>query len=422
MGNIQVQQLSSAPERPATAFLSYRREDAEQVKYLQQQLKVRGVRAWRDVTDLPLGGSTEDEIVHAIEEESDAFVIYITQDCLRSDFIWNIEVPKAIERWDRDHAFNIVPILRDVTFNDLQQFCAAHGIRSLTSFNAIRLPDTITGISMDAYNKELRDIARNILKAALNLRLQRVGASSNRSYEPYIYLQTFPFEPPATSLDLDLDWTELFPIKYQLPATEVWEKILFPALDDVKNSLSSKISSRKLHIFVQAHLPAAFALGFALSESAYFTLLLEGRHGSWSTDGTPADSLPLRRLAYTNKGDEHVAIMEIAISRVTAGATARSVTASGLSFKHHIRFELPDGPDNHGVKDASHALAMARQIGKEFRTLHDKEGVSHIHLFAALPAALAVMVGHQINAMGAISLYHYMEKDRLYQPVCTLGK
>ena len=43
-------------ERPATAFLSYAHEDAEEVKYLQQQLNVRGVRAWRDVTDIPLGG------------------------------------------------------------------------------------------------------------------------------------------------------------------------------------------------------------------------------------------------------------------------------------------------------------------------------------------------------------------------------
>jgi len=51
-------------ERPATTFLSYAREDAEEVKYLQQQLNVRGVRAWRDVTDLPLGGSNKDEITH----------------------------------------------------------------------------------------------------------------------------------------------------------------------------------------------------------------------------------------------------------------------------------------------------------------------------------------------------------------------
>jgi len=32
------------------------------------------------------------------------------------------------------------------------------------------------------------------------------------------------------------------------------------------------------------------------------------------------------------------------------------------------------------------------------------------------------MIGNQINAMGAITLYHYLEKDRRYVAVYTLGK
>ena len=45
-----------------------------------------------------------------------------------------------------------------------------------------------------------------------------------------------------------------------------------------------------------------------------------------------------------------------------------------------------------------------------------------VHLFASLPAALAVMVGHQFNALGAITLYHYVQIDEQYIRVCTLGK
>ncbi len=71
---------------------------------------------------------------------------------------------------------------------------------------------------------------------------------------------------------------------------------------------------------------------------------------------------------------------------------------------------------------ALQALAMSLQIGKELRSLYGQGGVTHIHLFAAVPAALAVLIGHQINAMSAITLYHFMEKDRLYVAVCTLGK
>ncbi len=410
-------------ERPATAFLSYAHEDADEVKYLQQHLKVRGVRAWRDVTDLPLGSSNEDEITHAIKEECEAFVIYITPQFLKSDFIWKVEVPAALERREHDHAFNISPILRGVTFDELEQFCAAHGYRSLKGFNGVPLPERTTSANDEAFNKQLRLVAKRILEATLDLRLRRVGADRNRKYEPCIYLRTHEVVPLADSLDLDLDWTELFPSKDELPKEEEWDEVLLPALDDVKNTVNLKTPSHRLHIYVQAHLPAAFALGFAFPASAYLTLLLEGRHGTWSTEGSASIPDPLRHLTYESSGDPNVAVMEIAIATDTALDVTQNLPSLGISYKHRIRFELPGGPDYlTGVKDASHALSMSHQLGRELRRLYNREGVTHLHLFAAIPAALAVMIGHQMNALGAITLYHFLEKGRLYVPVCTLGK
>ena len=176
-------------------------------------------------------------------------------------------------------------------------------------------------------------------------------------------------------------------------------------------------------MFVQAHLPAAFALGFSFPAVAYFTLLIEGRHGTWSSGDFISIPDPLNLLTYEDSGDANVAVMEIAIARDTASGMMRSIQTTGLSYKYHIQFELPSGADHlSGVKDAAQALAMSHQIGRELRRLHDKKGVTHIHLFAALPAALAVMAGHQMNALCAITLYHYIEKDSLYVPICTFGK
>ena len=414
-------QTNPGLERPATTFLSYAREDAEEVKYLQQQLNVRGVRAWRDVTDLPLGGSNKPEIVHAIEQESDAFVLYVTQQSLASDFIWDVEVPAALNRWDSDHSYHIIPILYGVTFGELEQHCAVNGIRSLKEFNGLPLPLKDTRASAEEFNRKLREIATRILEATLTLRLRRAGA--DRRYEPYLYLRTYKFEPPFDSLDLDLNWTDFFPDKDDLPKEKDWEENFIPALDDVKNVLSTKTPSRKLHMFVQAHLPAAFALGFSFPAVAYFTLLIEGRHGTWSSGDFISIPDPLNLLTYEDSGDANVAVMEIAIARDTASGMMRSIQTTGLSYKYHIRFELPSGADHlSGVKDAAQALAMSHQIGRELRRLHDKKGVTHIHLFAALPAALAVMAGHQMNALCAITLYHYIEKDSLYVPICTFGK
>ena len=417
MNNSQSAKPVAAPERPATAFLSYKREDAEQVKSLQQHLKARGVRAWRDITNIILGGFTEHEIVQAIKQESDAFVIYITPECLQSGFIWEVEVPAALQRWEQDHAFNIIPILQGVTFAQIQQNSVARGYRSLTQFNAVLLPDPDQ--EKEQFNKEMRKIAERILKATYALRLRRVGA--DRTYEPYINFHTFAYEPPATSLDLDLDWTEFFEGKDEVPTGDEWEDILLPALDDVKNMLSAKTPSRQLHIYLNARLPAAIALGAALPAPAHLALLLHGDHGTWSTTGTPTDPTPLRLLPSHDKGDAHAALVEIAISRNTAPGIAQSLPLPGLSFKHRIRFEPKDEPPNSdAVKDASHALAMARQIGRELRDLCDNKGISHLHLFAALPVELAAMVGHQFNAVCAVTLYYYRNSDNRYVPVCTL--
>jgi hypothetical protein len=411
-------------ERPATTFLSYKHEDVEEVQYLQRQLNVRGVRAWRDVTDLPLGGSNEAEIVHAIEQESDAFVLYVTQQSLKSDFVWYTEVPTALKRYAFDRSYNIIPIMYGVTLDELEQHCSALNLRSLKDFNAVSLPLKDSRANVGEFNKKLSEIAKRILEATLSLRLRRAGA--DRNYEPCLCFHTYRYDPPTDSLDLDVDWTGFFPSRDELPTEKMWDEVLLPALDDVKQALSMKTPSRRLHVFVQAHLPAAFALGAAFPESAHFTLQVnarvEGRDDIWSTEGLTSLVEPFESFPYQSGGDAHVAVVEIAIPTSTAADVARNLHTLGVSYKYHIRFTVRGGPDNRAVKSSAQALAMALQVGKELRRFYGQAGVTHIHLFAAVPAALAVMIGHQINAMSAMTLYHFLEKERRYEPVCTLGK
>ena len=161
--------------------------------------------------------------------------------------------------------------------------------------------------------------------------------------------------------------------------------------------------------------------GAAIPAAAHLELLLQSDHGAWSTKGTPADPSPLRLIPFHEKGDAQSALIEIAISRNTAPGIAQSLPFLNISYKHHLRFEPKDEPPgSDAVKDASHAIAMAQQIGKELRSLCDNKSISHLHLFAALPVELAVMVGHQLNALCAVTLYHHRSSDKHYVPVCTL--
>lgn len=399
-------------ERPATALLSYAREDAEEVKFLQLQLRIRGVRAWRDVTDLPLGGATEVEIADAIENIADAIVIYFTPQSLNSHFVWEKEIPVALHRRERDPHFGIIPILKDVSYQQVQKQCEAHGYRSLTDFNAVHL------LEAELIQGKLRSVADQVLKSSLKPRLSR--AKADRHYEPAIMLRTFKDVSSPASLDLDLNWWDVFHDRNRLPTAEEWRNTLFPALRDVKNALAESPVSRKLRISLFATLPLAFALGYAFPAPAKYSLLVQNKDDIWwGTAGAADASPPFRRITYSGEGDSHTAIVEIEVAAHTADGTACYLEKSKLSYRQHIRYELPDGPDFvNGVKNATHALTMAQYIGRELRALCGK-GVTQIHLFAAIPAALAVLLGHQFNSLCPISLYQYVA-NREYEPACTL--
>jgi hypothetical protein len=251
----------------------------------------------------------------------------------------------------------------------------------------------------------------------MTLRLRRIKADSG--YEPWISLKTFFFKPHTVCLDLDLNWLELIREKERLSTLQEWEQILLPALLDVKRVISEKIPSRRVHVFVQSILPVAIALGFAFLESARFTLLLERsqKGETWSTDEQPLEKELLQcEFNYHDQGDAQTAVVEVATTRSIKQAVKEALPILGLTPGYHVQLELPE-LSRESVKDAAHALAIARQVGSVCQRLCDRQRVARIHLFAAIPAELAVLIGHQLNALCPITLYEF---DRIYRLVGTI--
>ena len=194
-------------DRPATVFLSYAREDTEAVKDIQLRLKVRGVRCWRDVDDMPVGSHTESEIVRAIEHDADAIALFLTPSFLQSDFIWRVEVPAALRRQKDDPHFHIVPILLGVSFAEVRKFCYNRNLTDVSGFNGLSLSGNGVVLTPEEENKIRNEAARRILQSAFALRLRRSNA--DRAYEPTLFLRTFVFASLADILDLTLDWLQL---------------------------------------------------------------------------------------------------------------------------------------------------------------------------------------------------------------------
>lgn len=288
----------------------------------------------------------------------------------------------------------------------------------LSRFQAISLTDDDATSSEEVQQKKWNDAARLILKSALTLRLRRINA--DRNYEPWINLKTFVSTPPTAHLDLNLDWLKIVYEKERLPTSQEWEHILLPALLDVKQSISERVPSRRIHLFVQSILPVAIMIGFVFRESARITLLLEGQKETWSSKTPPAEKDPLHTkwIDTQQEGNQGEAVVEVATTRSTSQAATNAVMTLGLNPGHHIRLELPE-LSRESVRDAAHAQAIAQQVGRICQELCDKRRVAQIHLFVATPVELAVFIGQQLNALCPITLYEHSQGS--YKPVGTLA-
>jgi len=396
--------------QPASVFLSHWRGNAAVISLLQRELQLRGVRAWRDTTNLEYGEEFKDALRRAIRDEVSAFIAYVTPDFLTRAIIWDVEVPEALNRHGTDPHFQIIPLFSGVAPAELTAKCASLGLKDLSDFNGEFVPRR--GQAKRA--AVIKTVAARTLRSALRPRLM-----ADNVYEPRVLLRAEAHTAAEPGVDLDLDWTE--PFIPGCPSPEAWATDLMPSLRDIRDVLSAN-SRRLLHVEVQARLPAAIAFGEVFNSVAKYTLTVSGRNGAWST-ASPHRSVPvLRREDITAPGnDRATGLVEVSISR----AIGRSVEAhaAGLDVVpgHAVRLVPVDGPGLRAVEDASWAITAAWQVGECMRALHDEQGAQHIHLYVAAPAEWCVLLGHTLNATGRITVHQMHPVTREYVRACTLG-
>ena len=188
----------------------------------------------------------------------------------------------------------------------------------------------------------------------------------------------------------------------------------------MKHTISEKVHSQRIHLFVKSILSVAIALGFVFRETTRITLLLEGQKETWSTETRPSENEPLRKeWIYHDQGDQRGAVIEVATSRSTKSSAADTLPVIGLTVAYHIRLELPEF-SHESVRDAAHARAIAQQVGRVCQNLCDEKGVRHLHLFALIPTELAILIGQQLNALCPITLYEFKNDERIYMSIGTL--
>lgn len=382
--------------RPLTAFVSYRRLDAAEVQGVERALRLRGVRTWRDVNDLHLGGATEQEIVRALGSESDAYLLYATPRIYAADstFIWDKEMPAADARW-RLERYPVIALYRETDPDDFTARCRALGLTDFgTEANGEWIPERGAMATPEAVRAAQHVIARRVLRTLL---------SRHASSSVVMTLRTFEQPDLAKGTLLDLDWRGVL----ERADPEAWTTELFPALRDIVAELESA-GIAEATLYAHARLSLCVAFGAALPLASRVRLRLMGREGEWKQlpEGV---RLQFRRRSHSN-GMSHRALVVLGLSR--------GVDASGAELERQLTPKHVSIADVHASDLARNVRPIAQSVGDELRALAS-QGVRDFHLVLAAPAPLAVAIGRQLHALGRMSLY-YADEHRMPARAFTL--
>ena len=218
-------------------------------------------------------------------------------------------------------------------------------------------------------------------------------------------------DPDPTALQIDAKAFSGGPASY--PAPEVWASGLIEPLDKTARWLRRHSVSRVV-VGGSYRLTTALALGWSLRSAHGFELDVPTRGGTWRTDERPrtGEAAP----AWEIKEPESLCGEQLAVSvgvlrnpALDLPNTAGVPCGSVLGF--HLATALASAPE------AQASASLIKRTIDEFVALLKPSG---IQLYAACPAALAVVLGHRWNAMPPTQLHEYLHAERRYVPTATL--
>lgn len=393
-------------------FLCHPRGAADDVHRLADALRLRGIVPWVDQQGgFSLGDAQIDEARRVIREECFGLLLYATEDAFTSDFIRRVELHEAIQVHDDDAAFALFALPRRIEFDELSRLSIETFGVDLANFASRRLAAPGVNVEGVALDELFAGIAADLT--------QKVLRSDARRGDPTLQLQYSTRERLADEPEdtLCIDATHLFSAEHGAVADdEQWAR-LHAALRDVKQAVASCRGRPRLRVHGSKHLTAAYLFGYAFPSTA-FELDLRTRNGYWSTDHPPSSAVILRsELRGGSAASDRLHIELSTLDQPVHDAVRRYIQRAGQSPLATLRLSI-DPANYGGVMGNAEACAIADQVRREIAKTVSQQPVAEIHLFAAVPQALATMIGRRFNTLPPIQLYEYSGRE--YQPSYSL--
>lgn len=229
------------------------------------------------------------------------------------------------------------------------------------------------------------------------------------------------YDEPAVAR---LDWTPYF--SPQPPSPDIWQNMLLPELSRLRDQLKRGYTSPiTIALRAKARLSAAYAFGYVFRATAGFRLHIQQRTIRnqtvwWGSDEPLVESALLQIKSVSMSTESTDISIEVSIGNLDVGVDAEVyIEQHQLSVRERLQISQLNGPQS--VKDGAHALAIARQIRSSIIAVRNRAQTRTVHLFGAMPVALAVLLGAQLNACGPIQCYEFDVESRAYVLACYLS-
>jgi hypothetical protein len=241
------------------------------------------------------------------------------------------------------------------------------------------------------------------LKNAISQSLH--GIEMATPYQVTIGLTSFPNTQFGGLADLEMQLSYLFDDEVN---TE--EHFVTAALElyELQKLLNDPFYKREVWVYLNVRLSLAFLLGWIFRKVTGFSLNLIANGQVWATTGLPVvatgltDDLP---IVLNSSGNEIAVVLNISRD---LGSGPHDYLSGWQNPPYAV---LAWNLDTRVVRSAAHALSLSQEITQKLKALMDRGNVSHIHLFGALPASLAALIGYHLNAIRPITIY-FLDSNR----------
>jgi hypothetical protein len=223
---------------------------------------------------------------------------------------------------------------------------------------------------------------------------------------------------------LALDWTHRFDVRMTRAPSD-WHDFLIPALEGVARAVAEHAPGRAIVAEGLCALPAAVAFGAALLAtrglSVAWRQISPNRDPElWSLAATPE---PCGFKFQVGDGDSRGDDLALLVSVASNVEPAFGASRSALPRFRCIVTVSRAGPCPHDIATPGEARDVVRIIIEALRSARDQyQPRGALHLFLAVPAGLAMMIGQMLNTFGAVQTYEHIPVDAVgrYEPAVKL--